>query len=184
MNTSVIVTLKDGSTTVYPSLEEASIGSGLSESAIKIRCNKSRDGSCSKKDKIHCKWVDDTTFRSYQAKKSKHKGSSLESDVVKTLKEVGYAGACRAAAESKCLDNNKVDIADTLHELPIAIQCKATQNLPNYFKIREASTDPRDLVLIWKKQAEENSISLGTLAIVPYDHYFKLLKLCKQNSLI
>lgn len=75
MNTAVEITFKNGDKKIFNSLEEAAINSGLSESAIKIRCNKSRQGSCNKKDKINCKWVDDHTFRHYQAKKSRNKGS-------------------------------------------------------------------------------------------------------------
>ena len=175
LDTSVEITFKDGTTKTYSSLKEASQDSGLSEASIKIRCNKSIKGSANKKDKIHCRWLNESTFRSYQAKKSKHKGAALETYVVNQLKEIGYEGACRAASESTKLDNNKVDIADTSGELEIAIQCKSTQNLPNYYKIREECPDNRDLVLVWKKTAEENSISKGTLAMVPIDLFFKLL---------
>ena len=75
LNTAVKVTFKDGTIQEYPSLEEASNATGLSESSIKIRCNRSRQGGSNKKDKITCMWIDDHTFRSYQAKKSKQKGS-------------------------------------------------------------------------------------------------------------
>lgn len=75
LDTSVEITFKDGTVKITSSLKEASEISGLSEAAIKIRCNKSRNGSSNKKDKINCKWVNDTTFRSYQAKKSKNKGN-------------------------------------------------------------------------------------------------------------
>ena len=176
MDTSVEITFKDGSKKQYNSLEEAANASGLSEAAIKIRCNKGRSGSSNKKDKIHCRWINDTTFRSYQAKKSRNKGSQLETEVVNRLKEIGYSGVCRAASESKKLDNNKIDIADINNELEIAIQCKSTQNLPDYYTIREACTDPRDLALIWKKTAEENSISKGTLAIIPFNLFLEFLK--------
>lgn len=74
MNLSVEITYPNNRKEIYVNLEQASLASGLSETAIKIRCNKSRQGSANKKDKIHCKWVDDTTFRSFQAKKSKSKG--------------------------------------------------------------------------------------------------------------
>ena len=65
-------------------------------------------------------WIDDTTFRSYQAKKSKNKGSAFESEVVQALNSLGYE-TCRAAGESKKLDNMKVDIADLKGDLEIAI---------------------------------------------------------------
>lgn len=169
LDLSVEITYKD-KTIVYSNLEDASKGSGLSISAIKIRCNKSRQGSANKKDKIHCKWVNDTTFRSFQAKKSRNKGGNLESEIVNNLKELGY-DVCRSAGESKNLDNNKVDIAG---DCPFAIQAKCTQNLPNYFKIRTECTDKRPLALIWKKVSD--GISPGTLAIIPVEYFYKLLE--------
>ena len=74
LDLSIIITYKDGKEETYPSLAEASIACGISESALKIRANKSRQGSTNKKDHIGARWVSDTTFRSYQAKKSKNKG--------------------------------------------------------------------------------------------------------------
>ena len=74
LNTAVRITYKDGRIEEYTTLQEASEKYVLTESAIKIRCNKSRQGGSNKKDKITCMWIDDTTFRSYQAKKSKNKG--------------------------------------------------------------------------------------------------------------
>jgi len=182
LDLSVEITYPNGNKVTYVTLEDASFASGLSEAAIKIRCNKGRAGSANKKDKIHCRWLNDSTFRSYQAKKSRNKGSQLETDVVNKLKEIGYTGVCRAAGESKKLDNNKIDIADTNNELEYAIQCKSTQNLPNYYTIRESCTDPRDLILIWKKTAEENSISKGTLAILPVDLFYKFLEHYHKNK--
>jgi hypothetical protein len=134
-----------------------------------------------KKDKIHCKWIDDTTFRSYQAKKSRNKGKETEYEVVEALKNIGYSGVSRSAGESKALDNNKIDVFDANNELEVAIQVKNMQNTPNYFNIREACTDERDLVLIWKKAAEVGSISPGTLAIIPVDLFYKLLENYHKN---
>lgn len=65
-------------------------------------------------------WINDTTFRSYQAKKSKNKGASWESEVVEMLNTIGYQ-TCRAASESKRLDDSKVDIADLKGDLEAAI---------------------------------------------------------------
>ena len=177
LNTSVRITYKDGSIEEYPSLKEASIKSGLSEAAIKIRCNKSRQGSSNKKDKIHCMWIDDTTFRSFQSKKSRNKGSSFEMEIVNRLKEIGYSNVCRSASESKKLDNNKVDIADPSNELEFAIQAKYTQNLPNYFKLQESCPDPRPFCLLWKKAADVGSVSDGTVAIIPIDLFYQFVKL-------
>ena len=177
MDTSVEITYSDGSIKQYSSLEEASKESNLSEAAIKIRCNKSRQGSSNKKDKIHCMWIDDTTFRSYQAKKSKNKGSNFEMEIVNRLKEIGYSNVCRSASESKKLDNNKVDIADPSGELEFAIQAKNVQNLPDYFKLKESCPDTRPFCLLWKKVADVGSISDGTVAIIPIDLFYQFVKL-------
>lgn len=177
MDLSVEITFKDGKKETYPDLSSAAEATGLSEAAIKIRANKSRAGSANKKDKIHARWISDTTFRSYQAKKSKNKGSAFESEVVHKLQELGYE-ACRSAGENRKLDNNKVDIAGNA---PFAIQCKNTQNLPNYFTIRENCPDERPLALLWKKVGEVNSISDGTLAIIPIEYFYELLKFYKNE---
>lgn len=178
LDLSVELTFKDGTKKQYSSLTEAAENSGLSEAAIKIRCNKSIDGSANKKDKIHARWLNESTYRSYAAKKSKHKGSDYEREIVNKINELGYE-VSRSATESKKLDNNKVDIAG---DCPFAIQAKCTQNLPNYYTIREASTDPRPLALLWKKVAEINGISKGQLAIIPIEYFYELLKFYKQNE--
>lgn len=177
LDLSIIITYKDGHEETYSSLEEASNACGISESALKIRANKSRSGSINKKDKIGARWVSDTTFRSYQARKSKSKGSKFESDIVNKLKELGF-DVCRSASESKKLDNNKVDVAG---DCPFAIQAKNTQNLPNYFTIREQCPDNRPLALLWKKVGEVGSISNGTLAIIPIEYFYKLLEFLKNE---
>lgn len=179
LDTSVEITFKDGTVKITSSLEEASQVSGLSEAAIKIRCNKSRNGSSNKKDKINCKWINDTTFRSYQSKKSRNKGSGWEFEIVNRLKEIGYEDVCRAAAESKNLDNNKIDIAGSTE---CAIQAKHTQNLPNYFKIREACSDLRPLALFWKKSADVGGISNGTVAVVDLDFFYELLRVYHKHK--
>lgn len=169
------ITFKNGNKVVYNSLEDASVGTNLSPAALKIRANKSRNGSAGKKDGINARWVSDITFRSYQAKKSKNKGSAFEGEIVHKLQELGF-DVCRSASESKKLDANKVDIAG---DCPFAIQAKHTQNLPNYFTIRDACTDSRPLALLWKKVGDVNSISPGTLAIIPVEYFYKLIELIK-----
>lgn len=171
LDLSVEVIYPNNKKETYIDLEQASLATGLSESAIKIRCNKSRQGSANKKDKIHCRWINDTTFRSYQARKSKNKGNEFETEIVNKLKELGY-DVCRSASESKRLDNNKVDVAG---DCPFAIQAKCTQNLPNYFTIRKECPDSRPLALLWKKVGEVGSISEGKLAIIPLEYFYELL---------
>lgn len=179
LNTSCEATFKDGSTKQFNSIEEASQSTGISIPAIKIRCNKPGTGG---KDKTTFRWLDERTARHYRAKKSKNKGASLEADVVEKLKQIGYSGVCRAAGESKHLDNSKVDIADINNELEVAIQCKHYQHLPNYFDIKDSCPDPREFALIWKKSAEAGTVSRGTVAIINADFFYKLLECYHKNK--
>lgn len=173
LNTSCRATFKDGTTQEFNSIEEASEKTGLSIASIKIRCNKP---GASGKDKTTFEWLDTFTKRHYQAKKSKNKGSAFETEVINRLKEIGYTGCVRAAGESKKADNNKIDIVDTDRKLPVNIQCKNTQNLPNYFTIRDACSDKsKPFVMAWKKAAEGGSVSPGTVFIIPDTLFYELL---------
>ena len=173
LNTSWRATFKDGTTQEFNSIEEASEKTGLSIASIKIRCNKP---GASGKDKTTFEWLDTFTKRHYQAKKSKNKGSAFETEVINRLKEIGYTGCVRAAGESKKADNNKIDIVDTDRKLPVNIQCKNTQNLPNYFTIRDACSDKsKPFVMAWKKAAEGGSVSPGTVFIIPDTLFYELL---------
>lgn len=175
LDLSVEITYPNGIKDTYPDLEQASLASGLSESAIKIRCNKARAGSANKKDKIHCRWISDSTFRSYQAKKSKNKGSKYELDIIKELTELGYKGLVSSRAQNRNLDNAKIDIAETEDQLPFYCQCKATANTPNIEDISEACPyKDRPLIIFWKKQ-REGSIAKDYV-LMPKELLYKLLK--------
>lgn len=77
-------------------------------------------------------------------------------------------------------DANKVDIVDINGELPINIQSKYTQNLPNYFDIRDACTDKvKPFCLIWKKAGKDGADSRGTVAVIPVDYFYELLRQTK-----
>lgn len=173
LNTACKAVFKDGSSKDFTSIEEASASTGLTVAAIKIRCNKPGTRG---KDGTVFSWLDDYTARYYRAKKSKNKGKGLEYEIVDNLKAIGYSDVCRSASESKKLDNNKVDIADPSGKLEVAIQSKHCANFPNYFKIREECTDPRELVLIWKKSAVAGENSKGTVAVIDVNFFYKLLQ--------
>lgn len=179
LNTAVKATFKDGSTKNFQTIEEASLETGISIAAIKIRCNK--PGTCGK-DKTFFEWVDEHTARHFRAKKSKVKGRDLEYEIVEKLKNIGYANVCRSAGESKKLDNNKVDIADPSGELEVAIQAKHYANFPNFFDIRSECSDPRDFVLIWKKSAKAGENSRGTVAVMDAEFFYKLLENYHENN--
>lgn len=175
LDLSIEITFKDGHKQTYPNLTEASEACGISESALKIRANKSRQGSINKKDKIGARWISDTTFRSYQAKKSKNKGSKYELDIIKELTELGYKGLVSSRAQNRNLDNAKIDIAETEDQLPFYCQCKATVNTPNIEDISEACPyKDRPLIIFWKKQ-REGSIAKDYV-LMPKELLYKLLK--------
>lgn len=76
-------------------------------------------------------------------------------------------------------DDQKIDIVDLENRLPCEIQAKKTQNIPNYFKIREESgADPDKFCILWAKQEprEKNIITVGEVAIIPKSFFYKLIK--------
>lgn len=175
LDLSVEITYKNGSKEVYPNLTVASEKSGLSENAIKIRCNKSRQGSENKKDKIHCMWVDDHTFRYYSAKKSRNKGNNYEVRIIKELTDLGFNGLVTSRSESKRLDDSKIDIVDTENCMTCYIQCKATANTPNISKInKEVGKKDKPLAIFWNKQ--NNSTIQEEFVIIPKSYFYNLIK--------
>lgn len=67
------------------------------------------------------------------------KGNTYERKIVKELKDLGFnVGTTRN--NSRTEDADKVDIYDSENVLPCKIQLKATQQTPQYFKIRSEST--------------------------------------------
>jgi hypothetical protein len=145
----------------------------LSEQTIKIRANKGSTG----KDGTKCEWIDPSTKRHFQAKRSKQKGNALELDVIHRLNEIGY-NTVSSRSNSKNLDNAKVDIDDLDGNLSTYIQCKATQSTPSYFKIREeCPLKDKFFSVIWKKQDKEGGNSPGTVAIIPIEMFYDYLKL-------
>lgn len=174
-NTSVTATFKDGSTQTFETIEEAASITGLEINSIKARANKPGSGSKSK-DGITFIWADPAVRRSKTASKSKRKGNNFELEIVHKLREIGYEGCVSSRSQDKMADANKIDIVDINGELPVNIQSKYTQNLPNYFDIRDACTDKsKPFCMIWKKAGKDGEDSRGTVAIIPVDYFYQLL---------
>ena len=173
LNTGVKITDKGGNTFVYDTIEKAAEMTTLSVQTLKIRANK----NSIPKDGIQVEWLDPHTKKHYTAKRSKQKGSQLELDVIHKLNEIGYT-TVSSRANSKMLDNSKVDIDDLGGNLPLYIQCKATQTTPSYFKIEEeCPMKDKPFIVIWKKQDKEGGNSPGTIAMVPLSVLYDYLKL-------
>ena len=110
---------------------------------------------------------------------SKNKGNRYEAQIAKELRDLGFIGVKTSRSESKSIDDNKVDIIDTEHKLPVNIQIKKTQAIPSYFKIRNESTvDPKTFVIIWNKQEkkETNICSIGECVIISKELFYELIK--------
>jgi len=170
--------MKGGQSYVYESIEVASEMTGLSQQTLKIRANK----NSIPKDGIQVEWIDPHTKKHYTAKRSKQKGSQLELDVIHKLNEIGY-NTVSSRSNSKNLDNAKVDVDDLIGNLPVYIQCKATQTTPSYFKIaEECPLKDKDFVVVWKKQDKDGGQSPGTVFIAPIDMLYDYLSLKLKNA--
>ena len=173
LNTAVKITDKLGNSSVYESLEIAQEMTGMSIQTLKIRANKNNIP----KDGIKVEWMDPSTKKSYQAKRSKQKGSKLELDVIHKLNEIGY-NTVSSRSNSKMLDNAKIDVSDLDGRLPCYLQMKATQTTPSYFKIEEeCPLKDKPFVVVWKKQDKDGGQSPGTVFIAPLDMLYDYLRL-------
>lgn len=174
LNTSCKAIFKSGIVKEFKSIEEASKKTGISVASIKIRCNKKGSGG---KDGTLFEWLNERTKKHFQGKRNKSKGRTFEADIVNHLKEIGYKGCVRSASESKRVDNDKIDIIDREGKLPCNIQAKMISNTPSYFDIRDACPDKsKPFCILWKKSPEAGSISRGSIAMIPIDFFYKLLK--------
>lgn len=169
MNTSVIITYKNGTQRTFTTIEEASEVTGLSITAIKGRATK----GIVPKDGVKCEWVDPHTKKAFMAKSSKRKGNNFELEIVNKLKTIGYPMCATSRSESKSLDNKKVDVYDPT--LPCYIQAKYTQNLPNYFEIKKEAPQDKPFCMAWKKASKDGSPSPGTVVVIPIDYFYQLI---------
>lgn len=120
--------------------------------------------------------MDNTTKKAFKAKQSKNKGNRFELEIVNELKAIGYEGVCSARSVNKHLDNNKVDIADELNELPVYIQAKNMANFPNYYKIEEeCPLKDKPFIIAYKKAFNDGTRSPEPLAIIPLKYLYQLI---------
>ena len=170
------VKYRDGSTETFQSIEEASEKTELAINSVKARANKPGSGAKSK-DGMTFEWADPAVRRSKTARKSKMKGNNFELEIVHKLRGIGYEGCVSSRSQDKRADANKIDIVDMNNELPVNIQAKYTQNMPNYFDIRDACTDKdKPFCMAWKKAGKNGEQSRGTVAVIPINYFYELLE--------
>ena len=109
---------------------------------------------------------------------SRNKGNAYELKIIKELTELGWKGLKSSRSESKSLDNDKIDIAETEDHLPFYVQCKKTKNCPSISDIIKACPrKDRPLVIIWNKQInkEVNMASDGEYVMMSKEFFYKLI---------
>lgn len=108
-----------------------------------------------------------------RGKRNKNKGNRFELEVIHKFRDAGYTDCVSSRSQDKSADANKIDIVS--EELPILVQCKYTQNTPNYFGISNECTDKsKPFGIVWKK-AETGHKSPGTIIMLPFDYYLSLI---------
>ena len=111
---------------------------------------------------------------------AKRKGNNYELKIIKELTALGFEGLKSSRSESKNLDADKIDIAETIpNTLPFYVQCKCTKNTPSIAEIiKTCGRKDRPLVIIWNKQIDKgvNMGSDGEYVMMSKDFFYELIK--------
>lgn len=110
---------------------------------------------------------------------ARRKGHNYELRIINELKELGYKGVVSTRSASRLMDAQKIDIIDQNEELPIYIQCKCTQNTPDFLEIKKSvTTYDKPFVIFWNKQVlkdgNKNMNSLGEMVILSKEDFYDL----------
>lgn len=117
--------------------------------------------------------------RKRSGKYAKQKGNNYELKIIKELIALGYKGLKSSRSESKNLDNDKIDIAETEDKLPMYVQCKCTKKYPDVnVNIKDCPRKDRPLVIFWNKQVDKgvNMGSDGEYVIMSKNFFYELIK--------
>ena len=115
---------------------------------------------------------------------AKSNGNNYELKIIKELTALGFEGLKSSRSESKNLDADKIDIAETIpNTLPFYVQCKCTKNKPSYQDIIPGCPrKDRPLVVFHNYQVnkEVNMGSIGEYVIMTKEYFYELIKATKQ----
>ena len=116
--------------------------------------------------------------RTHSGAAARRKGNAYELKIIKELTELGYEGLKSSRSESKNLDNDKIDIADTKNVMDFYVQCKKTKVYPKVDIIKDCPRKDRPLCIFWAKQInkEVNMATDGEYVIMPKSFFYKLIK--------
>ena len=112
-------------------------------------------------------------------KRSRARGIEYEQQIAKELRELGYIDIVTSRAESKAMDDNKIDLIDKSNNMPFYAQLKRTIKCPNYFAIEEeCPIKDKPFVIFWngQKPTEKTFRSMGEIVMLPKEFFYKLIK--------
>lgn len=112
-------------------------------------------------------------------KRSRARGVAYEQQIAKELRELGFEGVVTSRAESKTMDDNKVDLIDKNDQLFFYPQLKRTGKCPNYFSIEEACPlKDKPFVVFWnyQKPTEKTFRSGGEIVMLSKAFFYELIK--------
>lgn len=110
--------------------------------------------------------------------------NNYELKIIKELTELGWKGLKSSRSESRSLDNDKIDIAETEDKLPFYVQCKKTKNCPSISEIIKACPrKDRPLIIVWNKQInkEVNMASDGEYVMMTKEYFYNLITSLKKD---
>ena len=111
-------------------------------------------------------------------RRNKKRGNAYEVLISNELKELGFPNKT-SRAESKSLDDQKIDLVDMTGNMPFYIQIKNTIKTPDYFGIaKECPLKDKPFVIFWKKTKPTESTfrSEGEIVMIPKTFFYDLIK--------
>ena len=115
-------------------------------------------------------------------KNNRKRGCNYERKIAQELRELGFPNIKTTRAESKSLDDKKIDLVDLDGNLPFNCQLKATIKTPDYFGIsKECPLKDKPFVIFWSKTKPTESTfrSEGEIVMLPKSFFYQLIKNAK-----
>lgn len=112
-------------------------------------------------------------------KNSRARGVAYEQKIAKELRELGFLNVVTSRAESKLMDDKKIDLVDPTDQLFFYSQLKKTIKIPNYFFIeKQCPLKDKPFVIFWNYQipTEKTFRSGGEIVMLPKSFFYKLIK--------
>ncbi len=88
---------------------------------------------------------------------SKNKGNSYERKICQELRDMGYTAERSSYTNKKLDDYGKVDIETNF---PFNIQCKRTEQQPQFVEVLESMDDSKPRVVYWKKNRKPEVVAM------------------------